>query len=88
MGFQDKVREPARDAIAKPAGPIDPELCVIYARTNRGKPLGLMATTPCTRRGIPRVTEKDGRVVGMASADYWGICPHHAPPRRRPESAG
>ena len=81
-GFQDKVRmNPPRDAIVKPAGPIDPELCVIYARTRRGKPLGLVANYALHYvGGIPRVTEKDGRMVGMASADYFGefarIMPH------------
>ena len=81
-GIQDKVRmNPPRDAIVKPAGPIDPELCVIYARTRRGKPLGLVANYALHYvGGIPRVTEKDGRVVGMASADYFGefarIMPH------------
>ena len=72
---------PPRDAIVKPAGPIDPELCVVYARTTRGKPLGLVANYALHYvGGIPRVTEKDGRVVGMASADYFGefarIMPH------------
>ena len=81
-GIQDKVRmNPPRDAIVKPAGPIDPELCVIYARTRRGKPLGLVANYALHYvGGIPRVTEADGRVVGMASADYFGefarIMPH------------
>jgi neutral ceramidase len=81
-GFQDKVRmNPPRNAIVKPAGPIDPELCVVYARTSRGKPLGLVANYALHYvGGIPRVTEKDGRVVGMASADYFGefarIMPH------------
>ena len=81
-GLQDKVRmNPPRDAIVKPAGPTDPELCVIYARTRRGKPLGLVANYALHYvGGIPRVTEKDGRVVGMASADYFGefarIMPH------------
>ena len=81
-GLKDKVRmNPPRDAIVKPAGPIDPELCVVYARTRRGKPLGLVANYALHYvGGIPRVTEKDGRVVGMASADYFGefarIMPH------------
>ncbi len=81
-GLQDKVRmNPPRDAIVKPAGPTDPELCVIYARTRRGKPLGLVANYALHYvGGIPRMTEKDGRVVGMASADYFGefarIMPH------------
>ena len=81
-GIQDKVRmNPPRDAIVKPAGPIDPELCVIYARTRRGKPLSLVANYALHYvGGIPRVTEASGRVVGMASADYFGefarIMPH------------
>ena len=53
----------------------------MYARTRRGKPLGLVANYALHYvGGIPRVTEKDGRVVGMASADYFGefarIMPH------------
>jgi neutral ceramidase len=82
FGQKDKVRmNPPRDAIVKPAGPIDPELCVVYARTSRGKPLGLVANYALHYvGGIPRITEKEGRVVGMASADYFGefarIVPH------------
>ena len=57
-GLKDKVRmNPPRDAIVKPAGPIDPELCVVYARTRRGKPLGLVANYALHYvGGIPRVT--------------------------------
>jgi len=29
--------------ILKPAGPIDPEVCVVDVRTERGQPLGLLA---------------------------------------------
>lgn len=74
MGGLDKVRTNGpRPALLKPAGPIDPEVCVIYARTRRGKPLGLIANYALHYvGGVPKIKEPDGRVVGMASADYFG----------------
>ena len=70
----DQVRTNApRDHLLKPAGPTDPEVCIIDVRTRRGRPLGLIANYALHYvGGIPKVTEDDGRVVGMASADYFG----------------
>ena len=82
LGLKDQVRTNApRQNLLKPAGPVDPELCVVYARTQRGKPLGLLANYALHYvGGIPRVLEEDGREVRMASADYFGefarIMPH------------
>jgi len=74
MGGRDKVRTNGpRPALLKPAGPIDPDVCVIYARTRRGKPLGLIANYALHYvGGVPKVKEPNGRIVGMASADYFG----------------
>ncbi len=74
FGGYDKVRmNGGTKGIIKPAGPIDPEVCVINVQTERGKPLGLLANyTLHYVGGIPSVTEEDGRVRGMASADYFG----------------
>ena len=73
-GGYDKVRmNGGTRGIIKPAGPIDPEVCVVDVRTERGQPLGLLANyTLHYVGGIPSVTEEDGRVRGMASADYFG----------------
>ena len=70
----DQVRTNApRDHLLKPAGPTDPEVCIVDVRTRRGRPLGLIANYALHYvGGIPKVTEEDGRVVGMASADYFG----------------
>jgi neutral ceramidase len=70
----DQVKTNApRQNLLKPAGPVDPELCVVYAQTNRGKPLGLLANYALHYvGGIPHVVEESGREVGMASADYFG----------------
>ncbi|MFT5468255.1 MAG: neutral ceramidase [Verrucomicrobiales bacterium] len=74
LGGYDKVRmNGGTKGIIKPAGPIDPEVCVVDVRTERGKPLGLLANYALHYvGGIPSVTEEDGRVRGMASADYFG----------------
>lgn len=74
LGGFDQVRTNApRQNLVKPAGPIDPELCIIDVRTRRNRPLGLIANWALHYvGGIPKVTEEDGRVVGMASADYFG----------------
>ena len=74
FGGYDKVRmNGGTKGIIKPAGPIDPEICVVDVRTERGKPLGLLANYALHYvGGIPSVTEEDGRVRGMASADYFG----------------
>ena len=74
FGKFDQVRTNApRAHLLKPAGPTDPEICIIDIRNRRGRPLGLIANYALHYvGGIPKVTEKDGRVVGMASADYFG----------------
>jgi len=73
-GQFDQVRtNPPRELLLKPAGPTDPEVCVVDVRTRRGRPLGLIANYALHYvGGVPRVTEPDGRVVNMASADYFG----------------
>tara|TARA_R110002096_G_scaffold364019_1_gene557092 strand:+ start:215 stop:1678 length:1464 start_codon:yes stop_codon:yes gene_type:complete len=74
LGGLDQVRTNApRQNLEKPAGPTDPEVPVIYARSSRGKPIGLIANYALHYvGGIPKVKEENGRVVGMASADYYG----------------
>lgn len=74
LGQYDKIRmNPPRQNIVRPAGPTDPEVCVIYAQTKRGKPLGLIANYALHYvGGIPKVIDEKGREVGMASADYFG----------------
>lgn len=74
LGGYDKVRmNGGTKGIVKPAGPIDPEVCVVDVRTARNQPLGLLANyTLHYVTGIPTVTEDDGRVRGMASAGYFG----------------
>lgn len=83
LGGFDQVRTNApRDLLVKPAGPVDPEICVVDVRTRKGRrPLGLIANWALHYvGGIPTVTEADGKVVGMASADYFGefarVMPH------------
>lgn len=73
-GGYDKVRmNGGTKGILKPAGPIDPEVCVVDVRTERGQPLGLLANYALHYvGGMPTVTEEDGKVRGMASADYFG----------------
>lgn len=74
LGGKDKVKTNGgvKDKIG-PAGPTDPEVCIVYAQTRKGKPLGLIANYALHYvGGIPKVIEKDGREVGMASADYFG----------------
>ena len=84
-GGYDKVRmNGGTQGILKPAGPIDPEICVVDVRTARGKPLGLLANyTLHYVGGIPTVTEEGGRVRGMASADYFGEFARLMPYRMR-----
>ncbi len=74
FGGYDRVRmNGGTKGILKPAGPIDPEICVVDVRTKRNKPLGLLANYALHYvGGIPTVTEENGRVRGMASADYFG----------------
>jgi len=74
FGELDQVRTNApRPNLLKPAGPTDPEVCVVDVRSRGGKALGLIANYALHYvGGIPTVKEEDGKVVGMASADYFG----------------
>ena len=74
LGEYDQVRTNApRQNLLKPAGPTDPEICVVDVRTRRGRALGLVANYALHYvGGVPRKIEDDGKVVGMASADYFG----------------
>jgi hypothetical protein len=75
LGVLDQVRTNApRQNLLRPAGPTDPELCVVDVRSRKGRrPLGLIANYALHYvGGIPTVTEPGGKVVGMASADYFG----------------
>lgn len=74
LGGYDQVRTNApRQNLVKPAGPIDPELCVVDVRTRRGRPLGLIANYALHYvGGIPKIIEENGKEVGMTSADYFG----------------
>jgi neutral ceramidase len=85
LGKKDKVRTNGpRDKILKPAGPTDPDLCVVLARTRTGRPLGLVANYALHYvGGVPQVPEKGGRLVGMASADYYGEFARLMPSRMR-----
>ena len=74
LGELDRVKTNAnRNHLVRPAGPTDPEICVIDVRTTRNKPLALIANYALHYvGGIPKVKEEDGRLVGMASSDYFG----------------
>jgi len=74
LGGYDKIRmNGGTKGIIKPAGPIDPEICVVDVRNAGGNPLGLLANYALHYvGGIPTVIEPDGRERGMASADYFG----------------
>ena len=74
LGGFDQVRTNApRQNLLKPAGPTDPEVCVVDVRTRRGSALGLIANYALHYvGGIPTVVEENGKIVGMASADYFG----------------
>jgi hypothetical protein len=74
LGEQDQVKTNAnRNHLVKPAGPIDPEICVIDVRNSRNKPLALIANYALHYvGGVPKKIDNKGRGVGMASADYFG----------------
>lgn len=74
LGGYDQVRTNApRGDLLKPAGPTDPELCVVDVRTRRGRPLGLIANYSLHYvGGIPNARDEGGKEIGMASADYFG----------------
>ncbi|MFP6903866.1 MAG: hypothetical protein VCG02_01520 [Verrucomicrobiota bacterium] len=71
--FDTVKMNPGMNHLVKPAAPIDPEVCVIDIRTQKGnKPLGLIANYSLHYvGGIPKQII-DGREMGMASADYFG----------------
>ena len=74
LGEKDKVKTNAgRNHLVRPAGPIDPEICVIDVRNSRNKPLALIANYALHYvGGLPKKIDDKGREVGMASADYFG----------------
>lgn len=74
FGKLDQVQTNApRDKLLKPAGPTDPEVCIVDVRTRRGRPLGFIANYSLHYvGGIPTTTDEKGKVIGMASADYYG----------------
>jgi hypothetical protein len=74
LGEQDQVKTNAnRNHLVKPAGPIDPEICVIDVRTKRHKPLALIANYALHYvGGVPKKVDENGLEFGMASADYFG----------------
>ncbi len=68
FGQQDKVRmNPPRGhrSLVKPAGPTDPEVPLIYARSTSGRPLALLANYSLHYVG--------GTGPGHISADYFGM---------------
>lgn len=74
FGEIDKVKmNPPRDLIVEPAGPIDPEVCVVSIQNAKGKPLGLLANY-----SLHYVGNVPGRLV---SADYYGEFARLAPYR-------
>jgi hypothetical protein len=82
FGKIDQVAtNPGRDRLLKPAGPTDPEVCIVDVRTRKRRPLGLIANYSLHYvGGIPTVRDEKGKEIGMASADYYGefarIMPH------------
>ena len=74
LGKKDQVKTNAnRNHLVSPAGPVDPELCIIDVRNSRNKPLALIANYALHYvGGVPKKIDDKGREVGMASADYFG----------------
>ena len=67
FGKLDKVKmNPNRNHIVKPAGPTDPEVCIVDVRTRRNKPLGLLANYALHYVGAINIGER------QVSADYFG----------------
>ncbi len=91
LGGLDQVRTNApRGNLDKPAGPTDPEVCVVDVRTRKGRALGLIANYSLHYvGGIPKVYQ-DGKEYGMASADYYGefarIMPYRIGGSKPPEN--
>ncbi len=64
----DRVRmnpAPGSPDLVEPAGPIDPDVAVLYVRTHAGKPVALLANYSLHYVG--------GVGPGHASADYFGV---------------
>jgi neutral ceramidase len=74
FGELDEVAtNPGRDRLLKPAGPTDPEVCIVDVRTRKRRPLGFIANYSLHYvGGIPTVRDEKGKEIGMASADYFG----------------
>ncbi len=67
FGELDKVKmNPNRNHIVKPAGPTDPEVCIVDVRTRRKKPLGLLSNYALHYVGHINIGER------QVSADYFG----------------
>ena len=67
FGELDKVKmNPNRNHIVKPAGPTDPEVCIVDLRTRKKKPLGLLANYSLHYVGAINIGER------LVSADYFG----------------
>ncbi len=67
FGELDKVKmNPNRKHIVKPAGPTDPEVCIVDVRTRRKKPLGLLSNYALHYVGHINIGER------QVSADYFG----------------
>lgn len=92
LGTYDKVRTNApRQNLVKPAGPTDPEVCVVDVRTRKGRALGLIANYSLHYvAGVPKIIGENGKEVGMASADYFGefsrIMPYRIGGSKPPEN--
>ncbi len=64
FGGMDTVKmNPSRSTIVRPAGPTDPEICVVDVRNSRGKPLGILANYSL---------HYVGGTENQVSADYFG----------------
>ncbi|MDF1753897.1 MAG: hypothetical protein P1U89_14035 [Verrucomicrobiales bacterium] len=92
LGGYDKVRTNGGGlGIVKPAGPIDPEVCIVDIRNRKGRPLGLIANYALHYvGGLPKMKDEKGREIGVASADYFGefsrIMPYRVGGSKPPEN--
>lgn len=83
FGGIDTVKmNPSRGDIVKPAGPTDPEVCVVSVQNGRGRPLALLANYSLHYVGaVPG---------GQVSADYFGefarLVPFRVAGRNPPEN--
>jgi len=73
FGTYDQVKmNPNPTHITKPAGPIDPEVCVVDVRTRKGRGLVLIANYSLHYVGGMPKHIVDGKEMGVCSADYFG----------------